>query len=85
MCSNRKGRPLGCRVYFCSDETLHMQDVYNNALEKIKKVSLENNIPNFYAPLSETLMKAGMIIDLSSQMPHSPDDFLLKSDKILFQ
>lgn len=57
LCTLRKLRPLGCRVYFCDPDYLAgpMCEVSETAHQALRKVHADLDVPYLYAPFLELL------------------------------
>lgn len=67
ICNNRTGRAIGCRIYFCEDSDIEMQDASNLAINELKTHCLSLNIPWFYGVHSDMLKAAELILKKSSR------------------
>ncbi|MFW5798173.1 MAG: hypothetical protein ACOCXX_00835 [Planctomycetota bacterium] len=55
MCSNRRGRVLGCRVYFCTGEAGVVSGRYETHLGRIREVHRRRGLGWEYGPVLELL------------------------------
>ena len=57
-CANRTGRALGCRTYFCEGDDESAREVHETMLGRIKKLSVEAEIPWHYDRIDRALRAA---------------------------
>lgn len=56
LCMERERRPLGCRTYFCDGrEREALQQIHEDALERIRRISAEHGLPHGYRPFVDAV------------------------------
>ena len=83
LCTARKGRPLGCRVYFCDPKFAEaMPEITERAITRLKRITLQAGLPWDYRPAHRHLAETEKSWRPPAHARNSSEDFVGTTDEV---